>query len=255
MISAKPLTSPARLRLAAKLFSLAALAGATALACCLYFGVIQFNYPSPERFPVRGVDVSHHQGEIDWPALAAQGIRFAYLKATEGGDFKDRRFEENWREARKTGLAVGAYHFFLAGKSGAVQAANFIQSVPDEPDTLPPVLDVECPVLPPGPEREEVKERIAECLAIMAAHYGKTPVIYTTYEAYAAYIQGKFTEYPLWIRSVFTAPDEAALARTWLLWQYSSRVRLSAYSGPERYIDMNAFNGPEEAFTRFWKGE
>ena len=229
---------------------LVAVCGA-ALACCLYFGLLQCNYPSPERFPIRGVDVSHHQGEIDWPLLAAQNIRFVYMKATEGGDFQDPRFVRNWVEARKAGLAVGAYHFFRSEKTGAEQAQNFIRTVPVEPDALPPVLDVECPVVPPGKERDAIRARIAECLERLATHYGKTPVLYTTYEAYEAYILGDCTGYPLWIRSVFTKPDEAALERDWLLWQFSSRMRLRGYSGPERYIDVNVFNGKEDAFLRF----
>ena len=234
-------------------FSLVAVIAGTAV-CCLYFGLIQSNYPSAGRFPIRGVDVSHHQGEIDWPALAGRGIRFAYIKATEGGDFKDRRFGENWRNARQSGLAVGAYHFFRMGKTGAEQAENFIQTVPSAPDALPPVLDVECPAVPEGPERDAVRSKIEACLVRMGAHYGKTPVIYTTREAYEVFIKGFFGEYPLWVRSVFFAPDEAALERGWTLWQYSSRTRWEGYSGPEPYIDLNAFNGTEEAFARFWKG-
>lgn len=85
----------------------------------------------------------------------------------------------------------------------------------------------------------------------MAERYGKTPVIYATYEAYAAFIQGDFADNPLWIRSVFTFPDQKALGRDWLLWQYTERMRLPGYAGPERFIDGNVFNGTETAFDRF----
>ena len=242
------------MRRAALFFGLAAAAVMVALALCLYTGIIWFNDPSRALFPVRGVDVSHHQGDIAWPELAAQGLHFVYIKATEGGDFKDKRFAYNWQEARKAGLAVGAYHFFRPGKTGREQAQNFIGSVPKEADALPPVLDVECPVVPPGPEREAIRARIAECLALLEAAYGKTPLIYTTYEAYGAFIKGGFEEHPLWIRSVFISPDAAVLGRNWLLWQYSERGRLAGYSGRERFIDLNVFNGTEEDFARFRKG-
>ncbi len=55
------------------------------MAWCFYEGILQCNNPPSHSFPVRGVDVSHHQGTIDWPVIAGQGIRFAYMKATEGG--------------------------------------------------------------------------------------------------------------------------------------------------------------------------
>jgi lysozyme len=214
-------------------------------------GIFQFNRPDRNRFPVRGVDVSHHQGEINWPELAAQDVHFAYIKATEGGDFKDTRFAANWREAKAAGLAVGAYHFFLSGKNGRDQALNFIASVPIDPNALPPVLDVECPAIPPGPALESIRARIRECLETMEVHYTKIPVIYTTYEAYTAYVKDNFERYPLWIRSVFTFPDETVLGRGWHIWQYAARGRLNGYSGRERFIDLNVFNGTPADFTKF----
>ena len=62
-----------------------------------------------------GIDVSAHQRAIDWQAVAADGIEFAYVKATEGGDFTDRRFADNWAAADAAGLDRGAYHFLLLG--------------------------------------------------------------------------------------------------------------------------------------------
>jgi len=68
----------------------------------------RMNHPSPARFPVWGVDVSRHQGDIDWTAVErAPQIGFAYLKATEGGDWVDPRFAANWQAARRAGLRVG----------------------------------------------------------------------------------------------------------------------------------------------------
>ena len=123
----------------ALLCGLAALAGGAGL------GVLA--YPRVEWarwwYDVIGVDVSNHQGDIDWSLLARTDIAFAYLKATEGGDFRDRRFQANWDGARKAGLPRGAYHFFTQCRSGADQARNFIGLVPREPGALPPVLDLE----------------------------------------------------------------------------------------------------------------
>ena len=68
--------------------------------------------PQSLFFDVHGIDVSHHQGSIDWSAVAGDDVGFAFIKATEGGDHIDRRFEENWIGAAKAGIPRGAYHFF-----------------------------------------------------------------------------------------------------------------------------------------------
>ena len=79
---------------------LAALAGLAFLIASGYLlyirGFVRFNYPSAARFPIRGIDVSHHQGEIDWTAVKASRVEFAFIKASEGGDFRDREFARNW---------------------------------------------------------------------------------------------------------------------------------------------------------------
>ena len=76
-----------------------------------------------ERF---GIDVSTHQGAIDWAAVAGDGIDAAYVKASEGATFEDDRFAENWAGAKAAGLEVGAYHFFTLCKEGEEQAANLL---------------------------------------------------------------------------------------------------------------------------------
>ena len=88
--------------------------------------------PDPARFPVHGVDVSHHQGPIDWRAVAGDGVAFAYVKASQGSRNQDPLFAANWQGARAAGLAVGAYHYFTFCRSGSAQAANFLAAVPHE---------------------------------------------------------------------------------------------------------------------------
>ena len=94
-------------------------------------------------YPVRGVDVSNFQGEVDWNTLSAQNISFAYIKATEGSSYKDERFDYNWKNASDCDLRIGAYHFFSFESSGETQAGNFIKTVKAVDDMLPPVIDVE----------------------------------------------------------------------------------------------------------------
>src|SRR5262245_14980189 len=91
----------------------------------------------------QGVDVSAHQGRIDWDSLARAGVRFAYIKASEGASFVDPRFSANWRDAARAGVRRGAYHRFTLCRSPAAQAANFMRIVPRAGDAMPPAVDVE----------------------------------------------------------------------------------------------------------------
>jgi hypothetical protein len=79
---------------------------------------------APWTYPVHGTDVSKYQGSIDWPAVRASGISFAFIKATEGGDRLDDRFAENWHAAKAAGIPRGAYHFFYFCRPAHEQAVH-----------------------------------------------------------------------------------------------------------------------------------
>ena len=217
-----------------------------------YNGIIWFNNPSRKTYPVRGVDVSSHQGLIDWKVLSAQKIDFAFIKATEGSSFRDKQFLYNWENARKTSLKVGAYHFFSYDSTGSAQAENFIRTVPKLGKSLPPVVDIEfyADKANHPPAKEKTGEILRELLNRLEKYYGKKPVIYATQKTYDLYIKGDYQNYAVWIRDVISSP---ALSdhRGWTFWQYSNRQVLKGYSGKEKYIDMNVYNGTKAEFNRF----
>jgi lysozyme len=82
--------------------------------------------PDRGAYPIRGIDISHHQGRIDWQAVAADDVAFAYIKASEGGDYIDPAFADNRRRARAAGVKTGAYHFFTLCRNGSDQARHFL---------------------------------------------------------------------------------------------------------------------------------
>src|SRR3954470_18330970 len=86
-----------------------------------YAGLLRLNFPSEKRFPVRGIDVSHHQGHIGWFEASLHDVRFAYIKATEGTDFQDPTFLYNWQQCPYNHIARGAYHFFNFCRPGREQ--------------------------------------------------------------------------------------------------------------------------------------
>ncbi len=203
------------------------------------------------HYPVHGVDVSSYQGTIDWSALAAQDIDFAYIKATEGSGYVDERFAENWRAVSVTDLYVGAYHFFSYDSPGQTQADNFIATVPMTQKALPPVVDLEFygDKAKHPPAREAVLPQLRILLDALEQHYGQRPILYVTDTTYLLYVYGQLDDYDIWYRDVITDPPEG----DWTIWQYTNRMKLDGYDGKETFIDMNAFMGTKEEWDRFIK--
>ena len=92
--------------------------------------------PNVGAYQVRGIDVSHYQGAIDWGAVRSGGVSFAYIKATEGADGVDDQFATNWQGAASAGVTRGAYHFYNFCKTGSEQADRFIATVPADASVM-----------------------------------------------------------------------------------------------------------------------
>ena len=208
---------------------------------------ININQYLAAGYSVRGVDVSHYQGEIDWEHFKDQGIEFAFIKATEGSSFVDEKFAENCEGARAAGLCAGAYHFFSFDSPPASQAEHFIAIGAALSGSLPPVVDIEYygDKRENPPEKASVVSRLRELLEALEREYGVKPVIYTTYAVYNKYIRNQFLEYPLWIRNVYYPPGD--IGRQWTFWQYSDTGALGGTSGEEKFVDLNVFRESRES--------
>lgn len=195
---------------------------------------------------VAGVDVSRHQGAIDWTRLAGTDIRFAYVKASEGAAYVDPRFLVNWSGARRAGLKVGAYHFFTLCRPGDEQAANFIRTVPREAGALPPAVDLEqkrdCRE---GPTMRAPTHELKIFLDRVEARYGARPILYTTREFHDAHLSDLKGE-RFWLRSLLFPPNWRE--RDWVIWQRHNRARRD---GVETPVDLNSFRGDAKALDRF----
>lgn len=232
------------------LLLLVLLAGTGVGGWLVYTGRIRLNHPSPEKYPVRGVDVSHYQGAIDWQVLSAQSIQFAYIKATEGSSLVDEYFAQNWQDAHRTALYVGAYHFFSFDSPGQSQAENFIRTVPETDNALPPVIDLEYygDKASDPPERDGVRRELDALIRALKEQYGKTPVIYTTYTCYREYLKGDMPDCPIWYRSVYAPP---LVGSDWVFWQYRCDAQLPGYAGnhwEQKNIDLNVYRGSYAEF-------
>ncbi|SFJ54297.1 lysozyme [Thermoflavimicrobium dichotomicum] len=192
---------------------------------------------------VKGLDVSHHQGEINWKKVQEKNdFQFVFIKATEGHDLADKKFRYNWQEAQKHGFLTGAYHFFSMRSSGRDQAQNFINTVPKQPNSLPPVIDVEIHL---QHDKNKVRQELQNLATILEHHYGKKPILYVTYDTYNQYVKGHFNNYHIWIRDIVKFP--ILNDQKWLIWQYNNRGRVS---GIPTYVDINAFNGDINEFRK-----
>lgn len=225
-----------------------ALTMAIAIFAIGYFGVFYQQYASAQEYPVQGIDVSHHQGDIEWHKISPQQIHFVYLKATEGGDYKDRKFQHNWLKAREQGLLVGAYHFYRLCRDGKIQAENFIATVPKKSNALPPVIDLEYDSQCINTyTREQLLQEIQIMHDTLKAHYGKQPIFYVSKSFYHIVLMGHFLETPLWVRD-YEAKPVLKDKRSWLIWQYSQEGKIIGINKP---VDLNVYNGSLQDWRQF----
>lgn len=205
-----------------------------------------------EKYPLLGVDVSHYQGVIDWSAIEDQDISFAFIKATEGSGHIDESAAYNLEKAAETDIKISAYHFFSFDSPGETQADNYISMVSSEAIDMPPVVDIEYygDKKSNKPTAEECEEILRPLLERLEEYYGTKPIIYTTLSVYNRYVRENFSDYPLWIRNVFCEPQFIS----WKFWQYSDKGELYGFTGEEKYIDLNVYNGSEEEFLAEFSG-
>jgi lysozyme len=197
----------------------------------------------PAGYEIHGIDISHHQGNIDWDELRDKGliderpIRFIMIKATEGASRVDENFRDNFHQAREHGFTRGAYHFYSVHSSARDQANFFIRKVKLEKGDLPPVLDVEHKPKQQSPQ--EFKQSVLEWLRIVEEYYGVKPIIYTYYKFKMQYLDDPvFDPYPYWIAHYYV--EKVEYKGAWKFWQHTDAGRLPGIKGK---VDFNIYNG------------
>jgi lysozyme len=214
---------------------------------------------------VEGVDVSDFQGAINWASARGAGIRFAFVKATQGTYNTQSRFAANWSGMKNAGVIRGAYHFFDPTQDGVAQANHFSSIVGTlEAGDLPPMLDLECP---DGDARclgfsggsgsapaATIRQRVNDWLNTVQSRTGKKPIIYTfgSYFSSNGISTSGLSTYPLYIAypttgNCYNFPAPWAVAN---FWQYSWTGSVAGISGQvdrDRFIgtlaDLQAFAG------------
>ena len=187
-----------------------------------------------------GIDISHHQGRIDWSEMKTSHhpIEFVFIKATEGKTFQDPKFEDNWENAKKHNYIRGAYHFYNPNSKSTEQFENFSTIVNLEEGDFIPILDIE---KESKLGRKNLRKGVLNWLKLAEQKYGVKPMIYTGLKFYQSTLKGYVDEYPLWIACY--SGKYRLKNEKWTFHQFTENVRVK---GIEPLVDGNDFKGKIE---------
>lgn len=196
-----------------------------------------------------GVDVSHHNGDIDWATVQADGVRFVIAKATEDTTFLDDHYATNKQQVEALGMAFGAYHFARPDKSSGdalAEADWFVANAQLTGKNMLPVLDLEDAG---GLGTRKLKQWAKAWLAEVQAKLGVKAVIYTNTPFWKLHLGNTtwFADngYRLWIAHWTANPQPSLPAanwggRSWTLWQYTNAGTVDGINGK---VDQDRYNG------------
>lgn len=187
---------------------------------------------------VHGIDLSHYQGEVFWEAVGENTkTAYVYLKATEGGDRIDHKYERNIEMAHAYGLKVGSYHFYRPKTDQRVQLDNFLkQCLPEEQDLIP-MVDIETTG---GLSTEEFCDSLFKFLQLVEEAYRQKPLLYTYTNFYNKHLYGKIDDYQLMIAQYTDREPVLADDRDFTMWQYTCKGNIEGVDG---YVDKSRFMG------------
>lgn len=205
---------------------------------------------------ILGIDVSHHQGTIDWSLVAGDGKVFAYCKATEGMTYHDPNFSTYMVNGNAAGVVMGAYHFARPDNNTALQdAGNFLSQAQNYigDGYLPPVLDLEDPNSSTHLDQiftsTQLTNWVQTWLNKVETQTGVRPIIYTN-SNYANFLNSSLNSYGLWIAkpgtSPTTPPTNLGNWNDWMFKQYSWYGSVNGISGN---VDLDVYHGTVNDFN------
>lgn len=181
-----------------------------------------------------GLDVSHHQGKIDWESVITSTdslLSFVYFKVTEGTRFIDHTAAINQQELSRLKIPNGGYHFLSPHQDAVIQAEHFLNNYNPDLSTLPPVLDAETEAT----NDKELIKKISIWLDLVEKEIGKRPIIYTSYHFYREKFQETLREEKFWIAH-YTNKSDHLNSDNILHWQYSENGKINGING---FVDLN----------------
>ena len=192
---------------------------------------------------VKGIDVSLFQGTVDWSAVKNDGVKYAFIRVSDGVNTPDELFSQNWSGARAAGVRRGAYQFFRPSQDAIAQADLLVDAIGSlEAGDLPPVLDLESMS---GQSAATVRTRAQQWLARVEERLGVKPILYTGPYFWRDNVGAPSfgANYPLWIAHYTSGCP--LVPEPWSMWrfhQFSDSGEVAGIDGP---VDINRFNGSE----------
>lgn len=190
-----------------------------------------------EPYPIKGIDVSGHNTVNDWQQVSRAGIKFVFIKATEGASYTNPLFHKQFDGARAAGLKVGCYHFFRKNRDGVAQAAHFLATIGNRKTELPLVVDVEDWDNDHSIDTKTTHRRLTDMVTTLERH-GHSVMIYTNGDGYRNYYKPLFKNHDLWLSS-FNEPEKIKHYNH-VIQQYSHWGSIDGIKGD---VDLNIFVG------------
>ncbi len=218
-------------------------------SAALTAGVVTAPFAAAQATSVRGIDISHWQGTINWTSVRNSGIQFAFCKATEGTNYTDPTFATNWPAMRAAGIIRGAYHYGRPAADPAQQARRFYDTVRPQRGDLQLVLDLEADDgLTPGQVGLWAKKFCVELKRLC----GRPGIIYTGFYFWRDEAGNSPNNYdfPLWLAAYVSNPSSLIPQAwsTWTFWQWTSSGSTPGISGN---VDQDYFNGTLSQLNAF----
>ena len=185
-----------------------------------------------------GIDVSHHQGIINWKEVGRdKQIRFVYVKATQGTSITDEYYLRNMRGVREQGLRCGSYHFMSSRSSVRAQFRHFRTMMKRCRQDLIPMIDVEREGVK-GWSRKQVQDSVALFTRLVKKYYGKKPLIYSQVNFYNSHLAPRFNTYFLFLGKYNSRRPEIKGAGRHNIWQFTERGKVRGIKG---HVDLDRF--------------
>ncbi|GAB1769194.1 GH25 family lysozyme [Priestia sp. RMT2NF4] len=205
---------------------------------------------------IKVIDVSHHNGTIDWAKVASDGVKGAYIKLTEGTTFLDKKSYDNYIGAKNAGLRVGFYHFAHADNDPIAEVNFFLNKLGSMKVDLPHCLDLE---ENKGKTKAQVTAFAVRWMEYIERKTSITPILYTGYSFIKSNFTSAVARYPLWIARYsgsnrskgFTNPGDTAIWDRWSMFQYTDQGKVNGIKGNVdiNEMDLDFFNSINTGVT------
>ena len=230
-------------------------------------------FKTPDEYPIKGIDVSQYNGEVDWrkvenSKIGLSNITFAFIRATMGAARQDSEFKRNWEDVSTTRLAKGIYHVVDFCDDFERQAQNIVNHVAVDPAMLPIMLDIFYDPLDKRTEwvgkqvecynqigRGEVRRRLSLLTQRIYEVYKKVPAMFGGKSVFGEVVGDEFKRNAVWLHDYAGKGTGTALPgnNPWTFWQFTDEGKIDGISGP---VDESAFfSTPKDFATYAAKGE